>query len=139
MFGAWHFTHGHSGVVEKPDYVLSLERKGWGLCFLQRAGTDNWVHFAIPSFSLYNWRIDTLHVKVTAGEHARVSEVNLWDGNVKFWQKNLDYSNGEIDAMIELDREWEIFRALGVSLKVEADAAGDAHFMFHAVGANFRQ
>ncbi|HLX60005.1 MAG TPA: DUF6623 family protein [Planctomycetota bacterium] len=139
MFGAWHFVHGHSGVVERPDYVLGLERKGWGLCFRQRAGTFNWVHFAIPTFALYNWRIDHVHVKFTAGEYARVSEVNLWDGNIKFWEQNLNYAGGEIDAMIELDREWEIFRALGVSLKVEADSAGDAHFMFHAVGANFRQ
>ncbi len=139
MYGAWHFIHGYSGAVEDTQTVGSLERKGWGLSFWQRAHTINWVHFAIPSHAQYGWRVDHLHLKFTTGEHARVSEIHLWDGNVRILQQPVEFSGGEIDAMMELGKEFEINRALGVSIKVEANEAGDGHFMFHAVGANFRQ
>lgn len=139
MYGAWHFIHGHSGSVEDTSHVGALERKGWGLSFWQHANTSNWVHFAIPSNSLYGWRADHIHVKFTTGEHARVSEIHLWDGNVRIWEQAVNFNGGELDMMMELGKEFEITRGLGVSIKVDADPAGDGHFMFHAVGANFRQ
>ncbi len=139
MYGAWHFVHGHGGNVEESHNIASLERKGWGLSFVQRGGSTNWLHYAVPSNSQYNWRVDHVHLKFTAYEHAKVTEIHLWDGNIQFWQKSVDYSGGEVDVMIELGQEFELFRGLGVSIKTEADPGGDAQFVFHAVGANFRQ
>ncbi|MEI6236145.1 MAG: hypothetical protein WCT04_24075 [Planctomycetota bacterium] len=139
MYGAWHFIHGHSGAVEDTENVSGLQRKGWGLSFFQRAGTSNWVHFAIPSNALYGWRADHLHVKFTAGDTAKVSAIHLWDGNVRIWERSVESGNGEFDMMMELGQEFEIARALGVSIKIEATESGDGLFMFHAVGANFRQ
>ena len=139
MYGAWHFIHGHSGAVEDMQTVGSLERKGWGLSFWQRANTENWLHYAVPSNSLYGWRVDHLHLKFTAGEYAKVSEIHLWDGNIRIWEQSVNFTGGELDMMMELGAEFEITCALGVSIKVEASEGGDGLFVFHAVGANFRQ
>jgi hypothetical protein len=135
---AWHFTHGHSGKIENLDSVYDVQAKGWGLSFHQLAGSENYVHFAVPSNSLYGWRVDFLHLQFTCGENAKVTEVHLWDGRYKFRDGLLDYQEGEVDVLIDLGQEWEIQRALGVTLKLETSDTGDAHFMFHAVGANFR-
>ena len=48
-------------------------------------------------------------------------------------------SKAERQEAMELGQEFEIARALGVSVKIEATEAGDGLFVFHAVGANFRQ
>jgi len=137
--GAWHFVHGHAGQVENKDTTYGLQAMGWGLSFHQVAGTSNYVHFAIPSNALYGWRADHLHLQFTCGEFAQVTEVTLWDGKQKFKEVPLEFKEGEVDVLINLEGEWEIQRGLGLSLKLEADEAGDAHFMFHAAGANFRQ
>jgi len=139
MAGAWNFIHGHSGRIENLEQVKELTTKGWGLSFYQTAGTENWVHFALPSNSQFGWRIDFLELQFTAGENAKVTQVHLWDGAIQFWEGALDTQTGAVDVVLDLGGEWEVHRALGVSLKIETDPAGDGHFMFYSVGANFRQ
>ena len=138
MPGAWHFIHGHSGHIEDKEPILWTQCKGWGLCFYLRDNTHTWLHYAVPSFALFNWRVDLLQLKLSVGQFGKVSETDLWDGNVRLWQKSVDFTQGETDSMVSLGQEWEIFHAVGVSLKVEANG-GDANFNIYAIGANFRQ
>jgi len=134
---AWHFIHGHSGQVENKDTIFGLQAMGWGLSFHQVAGTSNYVHFAVPSNSLYGWRVNFIHLQFTCAENAKVTQVHLWDGKNQFHEAALEFQEGEVDVVINLGGEWEIQRGLGISLKAEADEAGDGHYLFHSVGANF--
>ena len=134
---AWHFTHGHSGQVENKDSIYGLQAMGWGLSFHQKADTFNHVHFAVPSNSLYGWRVNYIHLQFTCSENARVTQVHLWDGKYQFHEASLEFQEGEVDVVIDLGGQWEIQRALGVSVRVEAGPEGDGHLLFHAVGANF--
>ncbi len=48
------WIHGNAVVVEHPEHLIVLDRRGWGTeCQLQR-GTKSWFHIAIPTPIIIN-------------------------------------------------------------------------------------
>jgi len=151
----WLYTHGHSGHIQDESAVSGLTPTG-GALRLTLSGLNTFVHFAVPSKPLsYNtstatgtqWKVRQLHLKFQTGSaDARITRIEVWDGNIQF--KVIDYGwdsglYGGQDINIDLGKSWRIYRALGVTLKmergVEQGTPGMHDFYFYAVGAKWQQ
>ena len=135
-----YYTHGHSGHVEHEERLAEASgiRRGSGLHLIQKQGTQNWVHYAIPTVTGLDLTYLRLHYTV---EHATISAVHLWDGNKLFLAQEVGYG-GEAgkeqhvtNSLGGSQQKFEIHRALGVSLRIEASADHDGSVIVHGVGA----
>jgi hypothetical protein len=124
--------------VEYEDRTNWIARRGWGLDFSQKAGTSNWVHFAIPTHKGFDLTIILLHFTVN---DATITGIHLYDGRQRFFTQEVKYGSADGQEQYEENHlggssvKFKIHRALGVSLKVEAASNKDGTLGFHAVGA----
>lgn len=137
----WLGTQGYSGRIQDPSktlgYIGDLVHWGWGLSFVQLAGTENWVHFAVPTPAQDNWTVDKIMLDFeTDNSNSWISQIDLWDGAMKFktitgkWfkKKNVEISLGQ---------QWKIYRALGVSVQIKTKGSKNQNFHFYAVAGHF--
>jgi hypothetical protein len=136
---SWYYTHGHGGRLQNENSVTSYPIYwGWGLDFDQSSGTSNWVHFAVPSLGGGTRGVRYIRLKFRTGSvDAWVSDVHVWDGNVRFATLTGSWT-GSRDVLLDLGQVWRINRGLGISIQVNAGVEGMSHnFQFRSVGANF--
>ena len=79
------WIHGNAVVVEHPEHLIVLDRRGWGTeCQLQR-GTKSWFHIAIPTPIIINdQRLHLVRAFLffnTSQEDGHISEVHVYDGS----------------------------------------------------------
>lgn len=97
------WVHGADVNIEYPGRVNGHERRaGWGTTMQQDQGSENWVHFAIPSPTVMfdeehaiggdstdtSVIIDEMWLKAKVNENAKVDRIHAWDGDNKFFTKN---------------------------------------------------
>lgn len=139
----WVYIHGHSGHVENSSIAESVSAEahpGEFSCYPSPLGT--WVHYAVPTISMFNAKqasVRYLRLKfATASSDAALTSISLWDGNIEFHTIDGSWS-GENDILVDLGRKWNIYRALGVSLKFQGGIEPmDHHTVIRAVGARWQ-
>jgi hypothetical protein len=91
------WVHGVDVNIEYPSRVIGdAQRAGFGTVWEQNEGTDNWVHFAIPTPTEWfgdknDWftagaqtseiRCERVFLQGGANENAAIDRVSLWDGD----------------------------------------------------------
>jgi len=129
---AWSCIHGHSGHIEYPGRVVTMEGAhiGWGLDFDQESGLFNWVHFAVPTEFGKNTRYIALQL-LTGSVDAIVDKVHIYDLNTKVREFNDLGWTGPLQVhILDLGAE-RAFAALGISIQVGAGVEMmDHRFLF---------
>lgn len=81
------WTHGTSVQIEVPENVEFVRRMGFFTRIVGKAGTTNWLHFAIPTPVIVNDQRKTFGPCMlrfqTGGPAALVRDVHLYDGEVR--------------------------------------------------------
>jgi hypothetical protein len=87
LFASW--VHGHAGRIEAPDRLVNIVPIGWGLQVAGLPGTDNWLHYAVPTPVIVNGvraKIVQLGIKATRqSTDARIWAVPAYDGHHRFY------------------------------------------------------
>ena len=136
----WLFIHGNGGSVADPERTDSM-KTGGGWRVLPSAG-EHWIHFAVPTFSKDDWKVNRINLSFFIAGSGRISRIELWDWHTNFWNKDVNFTgtlNGkEYDKDLDLGRKWSIHRGLGISINLFAPINhGPPLFLFRAVGARF--
>ena len=146
----WFYVHGTSGVIQDPTAVSNVVPLGWGLTFYL-AKTSAWVHYAPPSKTLTyvnatasykQWAVRYVRVKFTTGSgDIKVTRVDFWDGTILFKSIIKTWAtawSGYNDILLDLGANWNIYRALGVSILVERGVESMDHsIQINSVGARW--
>ena len=137
----WYWVHGHNGHIEYKDRFTDPNRFefGWGLDFLLNAGTNNWVHFAVPTIvaSTKGVRYVRVHF-LTGSADAWVSTIHVYNGSTLVKELTGTWSDGWKMVTVDLDSVRSFSRGLGVSVEIKAGVESMSHrFVFDGVGANF--
>ncbi|MBI2486026.1 MAG: hypothetical protein HYW01_03530 [Deltaproteobacteria bacterium] len=138
-YATWYYAHGQSGHIQDEGLVANYPfYYGWGLDFDLSAGSSNWVHFSIPTLGGGSKGVQYIRLKFKTGSaDAWVSQIDVYDGNIKFKTLTGNWS-GSKDVQLNLGQKWQINRALGISVRVNAGVEMMSHeFEFYAAGANF--
>jgi hypothetical protein len=87
VFASW--VHGHAGRIEAPDRLVNIVPIGWGLQVAGLPGTDNWLHYAVPTPVIVNnvrAKIVQVGIKATRqSTDARIWAVHAYDGHHRFY------------------------------------------------------
>ena len=79
------WMHGNAVVVEHPENLFALDRKGWGPEFKLQRGTSSWFHITIPTpLIIENQRSQLVRVFLcfnTPEGDGHISEMHLYDGS----------------------------------------------------------
>lgn len=136
----WLFVHGNEGGVQDPEQTASM-RTGGGWRVSPTKYGDHWVHFAVPTFSENNWRVDRIRLTFFIKGPTTVSKIELFDGRIGFWSKDVEfekYDGALYDEELDLGQEWLLYRGLGISIKLTSIIDHNPSLViFHSVGAHF--
>jgi hypothetical protein len=135
--GQWSNAHGTNTVIEYPGNTInsaggsaSVYYKGWGLDFVQKANTQNWVHNWIPNQSLQ--QVSTIYVryyKQYAG--ATIDLVHVYNGDTLIKVVAVPQNNfaGWITFSVSLGGFLSAPNGIGVSLHVVPAAGANTQFI----------
>jgi predicted esterase len=139
------FVHGHCGQIENPDDIVSLRRRGNRIAVEGRAGTENWLHFAVPTPVMVDdqrLRPGKVFLRYRAsggGSHPpEVNALHLWDGDTRI--KAVPFPTGTVDAGWTLVTEHRIdvlavYWGLGISVGLDFPSGGQVEV--ETVGCDF--
>lgn len=74
-----------------PGSDLLGYRRGWGVRYRGKAGTDNWFHCAIPTLTLHqhsSGRLGEIQVAFETYGTAMVDRVHVWSANNRIFAKD---------------------------------------------------
>jgi hypothetical protein len=155
-YAVWYWVHGHSGHIQNENVIQPSFDPGWdpdwkgwkgwspgwtrgqGLHFVLNPGAFTWVHFAVPSVGEGSNGVRFIGLKFMTGAGAWVSQIAVFDGNVKLKTLEGKWSDGPFDLKLDLGQVWKINGGLGISVRVGAGKDWLSHeFQFHSAGADF--
>jgi hypothetical protein len=134
----WYWTHGNSGHVQNKDALADPQFEwGWGLDIIQKPGTSNWVHFAVPTLGSKGVRYIKL-IFLTYSADAWISEIHVYNGSQKIKEFKGHWTGGHNPLTLNIGSIQPITASLGISVKINAGVESmDHRVVFGAVGANF--
>ena len=124
-------VHGHNGHIEFPDVVNSATQfKGWGLDFDQASGTENWIHYTIPTPIFSETRY--LAIKFFTGSvDMKISAFHVYDGYNRIYALDgLNLTGNTYNDnwyIIDMGSYKLINSALGLSIEVVAGVGRISH------------
>ena len=141
----WVDVQGTNAVIEYPGNTTNSAAgsaatyyKGWGLDFVQKAYTDNWVHSSVPSIGAQTaTQIEVKYYKQYA--NASITDVHIYNGNTPVLKTVAPTSStaGWNYFTISLGGTLSFPYGLGVSLHVVPAPGADTDFQIGDVGAYF--
>jgi hypothetical protein len=133
---AW--VHGHSGRLQATT-GFAYERLGYFLRLKADGTGETWVHYSLPTQAPGRRVATTVLIQMRTWGGGQVGKVHLWDGSsgVVVTENPRDSSVGSQTRATEdgerlqtisvpVEPPLEIFRAIGVSLLLVANAPRDA-------------
>ena len=131
--GVWSCTHGNAGEIEYRGRIVPTPAApndrthiGWGLDFVPKSGSDNWIHFAVPSIHLTKARYVALKFRTYSAD-VWVDKVHVYNLDSKVYEDNdVDLSGGWHVEVFEMD-SLKDFSALGISVNVKAGVEMMSH------------
>jgi len=139
----WIAIAGHSGHIQDKTvtnyYAGESFEYGWGLDIVQKPGTSNWVHFAVPgpAFSTKGVRYINLYF-LTGSADAWVSDVDVYNGYTKVKSFTGTWADGWQNVTLDLGWIRPFSKGLGISVKINAGVESMNHrFVFATAKANF--
>ena len=143
-YASW--IHGHSLAVEAPEKLVSQWRAGFGLVIDGQMGTENWLHFAIPTPVILNdvrLQVDSIMLRFTTGSaDAYVRDVYVYDGERPI-ASFTGITNGapqQFDPILRLPLDSKPYMGygLGISIGVTFGIQAMSHQMwFSSAGCDF--
>jgi len=131
--GQWLCTHGLAGQVENEGNLNDSVRRrtSWGLDIDQKAGRENWVHFAPPT--IYPWRVTHVALKFwTESADAYIDRVEVYNlgSQIKVF-KGFVHPTGWVTKVFPFDPPGISSTALAISAHLEAGVKDMSHrFVF---------
>ncbi|MBU7048242.1 MAG: hypothetical protein HXS54_17555 [Theionarchaea archaeon] len=138
------WVHGTSIQIEYPDRINSIWRAGFYTQIDGELGTDNWLHFAIPTSVIVNdkrLRVGSVMVVFRTGSpDAVVRDVHIYDGEKKIAQHNGVNLSGNIGfRRFDVPTHPEVAFGIGISIGVTfgTDKAKNHTMQFISAGCDF--
>jgi len=135
----WVYAQGTNAVLEYPTNTTSSYYKGWGLDFVEKAYTGNWVHSSITTGGLYQSRyIYVQYYKQYAGGY--INDVHIYNGASRIATLLAPYSAtaGWNSFTVDLGAVYSFYGGLGVSLSVYPASGVNTEFAIGSVAAYFQ-
>jgi C1A family cysteine protease len=137
------WIHGHSIQIESPEAIARLWKAGFYAEVEGKPGTNNWLHFAIPSKVIVKDRrlrvgsVMLLLETLSAG--AIVRDVHIYDGDTKIAQHNGVNVTGNagfvrFDVPTHPPVKWGIGISVGVTFK---SGSASRVMRFKSAGCDF--
>ena len=136
---AW--IHGHAMEIEFPDRIARETRTGFSLRVEGRAGSENWVHCAIPTPVIVReqrLKAGQVLLRYRAAGGALIHAVHIYDGETRIGDYN-GLNNESADWMTErhdVSGDPQVSWGVGISVGVRFPHAG-GHIEFASAGCDF--
>lgn len=124
------WCHGHSGQVEHPDRLVRFWRAGMYLRIVPRPGTDNWLHYAVPTTvivpEMTRLRAFAVLVRYRVAGDASISGVHVYDGeNLIARHDDVSLRSGTWElAVFDVPDQPEVRWGIGISLRFQSAGGG---------------
>jgi hypothetical protein len=93
------WTHGVDATVEYPARAQEIRHAGFGTVVKQSAGTENWIHIAVPSAAGGDEDafLRAMRLRATVNENARIDRIHVeLDGSL-ISSRTVSLTDREID------------------------------------------
>jgi hypothetical protein len=137
------WVHGHSLQIEYPECIESAWRAGFFSAIRGKPGTDNWLHFAVPTTVIVDERRlrvgSVLVLFDTDSPDAMVRDIHIYDGPDKIAEHNgVNLSGNAGCRRFDVPTHPYVRWGIGISLGVHFGNGGGSRVMrFQSAGCDF--
>lgn len=139
-----HFIHGSNVTIEFPENTSAIRHTGVGTVVALLAGSECWLHAAVPTSSAMNGlNLMLTDVRVrfcTSSDETIVDRIDVYDGEILIQtQADLALIGGQ-DFAFRIDPPRPMLFGLGLSLHVMAGIGPGPHELtFYGAGGTFQE
>jgi hypothetical protein len=132
----WVYAQGTNAVIEYPSNTSNSYYRGWGVDFVEKANTYNWVHSSITTSGLYQARyIYVQYYKQYAGGYFNALDVYNGGSFVKRVYPSYSSSAGWNSFTVDLGTFYSFYGGLGVSMNIYPASGANTEFAIGSVAA----
>lgn len=132
----WVYAQGTNAVIEYPSNTISSNYRGWGLDFVEKANTYNWVHSSITTSGLYQARyIYVQYYKQYAGGYFYALDIYNGASMIKRVYPSYSSAAGWNSFTVDLGALYSFYGGLGVSMNIYPAYGANTLFSIGSVAA----
>lgn len=132
----WVYAQGTNAVIEYPSNTSNTFYRGWGVDFVEKANTFNWIHSSITTSGLYQARyIYVQYYKQYAGGYFNALDVYNGGTFVKRVYPSYSSTAGWNSFTVDLGAFYSFYGGLGVSMNVYPASGLNTQFAIGSVAA----